>query len=307
MKKSQILKRILETLPLISLITLSVLLFSARTNFGLGLGDWFFRILTYSITIIYSGYFLVREKGHNLIRILLPLLAFIFAIYIFFLMSFGRGPEYGWDGHVLESSTIDNRNAVLPNFGDSQTKLLKESRFKGGDLIFQISKSSQSKAIQLATNSKYSHMGIIYEIDGEFFVYEAIQPVQITPIKEWIKRGENGHFVVKRLRNADKVLTDEVLAQMKDYGQQFIGKPYDIHFEWSDEKMYCSELVWKIYKNAANIEIGKLQKLSEFDLTHKIVKDKMKERYGSEIPLDEKVISPAAMFDSELLILVQQN
>ena len=112
---------------------------------------------------------------------------------------------------------------------------------------------------------------------------------------------------MKRIQNADQILTNEVLIQMKNYGQQFLGKSYDIHFEWSDEKMYCSELVWEIYKNAANIEIGKLQKLSEFDLTHKVVKDKMKERYGSNIPLEEKVISPAAMFDSDLLILVKHN
>ena len=33
--------------------------------------------------------------------------------------------------------------------------------FRSGDIIFQTSKSSQSKAIQIATNSKYSHMRII--------------------------------------------------------------------------------------------------------------------------------------------------
>ncbi|HRG10273.1 MAG TPA: peptidoglycan peptidase, partial [Cyclobacteriaceae bacterium] len=33
---------------------------------------------------------------------------------------------------------------------------------KSGDIIFQTSQSSQSKAIQLATRSEYSHMGIIY-------------------------------------------------------------------------------------------------------------------------------------------------
>jgi hypothetical protein len=35
--------------------------------------------------------------------------------------------------------------------------------FKNGDLIFQISTSGQSKAIQLATHSKYSHCGILYQ------------------------------------------------------------------------------------------------------------------------------------------------
>ena len=32
-----------------------------------------------------------------------------------------------------------------------------------GDIIFQNSNSSQSKAIELATKSKYTHMGIIFK------------------------------------------------------------------------------------------------------------------------------------------------
>jgi hypothetical protein len=178
---------------------------------------------------------------------------------------------------------------------------------KNGDVIFQTSKSSQSKAIQLATNSKYSHMGIIYENDGEYFVYEAVQPVKLTPLAEWIERGENGHYVIKRLENADQVLTSSTLTQMKQFGEQFKGKPYDIYFEWSDDKIYCSELVWKIYKEGANIEIGQLEQLSDFDLTNDIVKAKMKERYGENIPMDEKVISPASMFNSDKLITVKSN
>jgi hypothetical protein len=31
---------------------------------------------------------------------------------------------------------------------------------RAGDILFQTSKSAQSKAVQLATKSKYSHMGI---------------------------------------------------------------------------------------------------------------------------------------------------
>ena len=150
-------------------------------------------------------------------------------------------------------------------------------------------------------------MGIIYENDGKYFVYEAVQPVKLTPLKEWIDRGENGHYVVKRLKNADEILTPETLTKMKQIGEKFKGKPYDIYFEWTDDKIYCSELVWKIYKEATNIEIGKLEQLSDFDLTNEIVQTKMKERFGDNIPLNEKVISPSAMFDSEKLETIKKN
>jgi len=204
---------------------------------------------------------------------------------------------------ILISCGGNSKEEDTPRFVEN----LLKNEIQNGDIIFQTSKSSQSKAIQLATNSKYSHMGIIYENDGQFFVYEAVQPVKLTPLNEWINRGENGHYVIKRLENADQVLTSSTLTKMKQIGEQFKGKPYDIYFEWSDDKIYCSELVWKIYKQAADIEIGQLEKLSDFDLTNEIVQTKMKERYGDNIPRDEKVISPAAMFNSKKLITIEEK
>jgi len=150
-------------------------------------------------------------------------------------------------------------------------------------------------------------MGIIYEDQGKYFVYEAVQPVKLTPLTEWKKRGKNGHYVIKRLKNAEDVLSPAVISNMKEVGQQYLGKSYDIYFNWSDEKIYCSELVWKIYKEAADIEIGTLENLSDFDLSSDYVQSIMTERYGNNIPLDEKVISPAAMFNSSLLVTVEEN
>jgi hypothetical protein len=186
-------------------------------------------------------------------------------------------------------------------------QLVDKNEIKNGDLIFQTSLSGQSNAIQLATNSKYSHCGIVFSDNGQFYVFEAIQPVKTTPLDKWIARGKDGHFVIKRLKNANQVLTSETLQKMKQEGEKFKGKNYDLTFEWSDEKIYCSELVWKIYQRATGIAIGKLQKLSDFDLTNEIVKKKMKERYGNKIPTEEIVISPSAIFDSELLTTIKEN
>jgi len=176
-----------------------------------------------------------------------------------------------------------------------------------GDLIFQTSPSSLGKAIQLATHSKYSHVGIIYEQDGQFYVYEAIQPVSKAPLGEWIDRGVDDHYVIKRLKNANDVLTPEALTRMIAVGKRFEGKDYDGQFAWSDDRLYCSELVWKIYQEGAGIEIGQLQTLSSFDLSSELVKQKLEEHYGGNIPLDEPVISPEAMFQSPLLKTVDEG
>src|SRR5436309_10168280 len=86
-----------------------------------------------------------------------------------------------------------------------------EKLFRDGDIIFHQSSSNQSRAIQLATHSRYSHMGMVWRQDGRWFVYEAVQPVKMTPLAKWIARGAGEHFVVKRLRNR-AALTSAVLT-----------------------------------------------------------------------------------------------
>ncbi len=178
---------------------------------------------------------------------------------------------------------------------------------KDGDIIFQTSMSPQSTAIQRATHSPYSHMGIIFYQEGKPYVYEAIKTVRYTPLKKWIERGKGGHFVVKRLRDADRILTEDSIARLKKEARRYKGKPYDLTFEWTDDRMYCSELVWKIYKRALNIEIGKLQRLRDFDLADPVVRRKISERYGADIPLEERVISPGTMFNAPTLITVAEK
>lgn len=68
--------------------------------------------------------------------------------------------------------------------------------------------------------------------------------------------------------------------------------------------VFCSELVWKLYDRALNIHVGELQPLKDFNLADPVVKVKMRQRYGKRIPLNEPVISPAAMFQSPLLVTV---
>ena len=94
---------------------------------------------------------------------------------------------------------------------------------------------------------------------------------------------------------------------MKEVGEKYAGKDYDLYFEWSDSRIYCSELVWKMYKETLGLEIGELEKLGDFNLTDNSVKLKLKERYGDNIPKDELVISPASMFNSENLMTIFKN
>ena len=136
---------------------------------------------------------------------------------------------------------------------------------------------------------------------GSLNVLEASATVKYTPLDEWIVRGKDSRYVLKRL---GVPLTESQIEKLRTAAKPFEGRPYDLTFEWSDTKIYCSELVWKIYDRALGVRLGELQKLRDFDLSDAAVRTKMKQRYGEKVPLESPVISPASMFKAEELSTV---
>jgi uncharacterized protein YycO len=173
-----------------------------------------------------------------------------------------------------------------------------------GDIVFHTSTSAQSLAVQQATRSPLSHMGLVLIQGGQPVVLEAVQPVKYTPLKRWLERGKGGHHVIQRLH---RPLTKAEQAALHQRAQAYVGKPYDLTFEWSDDRIYCSELVWKLYRDALGIELAPLARLKAFDLTTSAVRAKLKERYGDQVPLDEPVIAPVAIHESRLLRVVARR
>jgi uncharacterized protein YycO len=171
-----------------------------------------------------------------------------------------------------------------------------------GDIIFQTSKSSQSTAIQLATKSPYSHVGIVYIQNGKPYVYEAISKVSLTPLDTWIRRGTDRNYTVMRLKNG---LSEKQLKSMKNVGETYKGYSYDLLFEWSDKKMYCSEVVWKIYKHGAGITLSRPQQMKDYHFDHPAVQSKLEERWKGEINWNEKIVAPSDIFESRKLLLVE--
>jgi hypothetical protein len=173
-----------------------------------------------------------------------------------------------------------------------------------GDIIFQESRSSQSEAIQRATGSKYSHMGMIVVKDGKTLVLEAVSPVRYTVLELWINKGDNRHYVVKRYQEDGNGLDEARRRRLVKEGEKYLGVLYDRWFGWSDDRQYCSELVYKVYQRALGIELAPLSRMRSFNLSDPAIKAKMKERYGDSPPLDELVIPPSALFDSGFLVTI---
>jgi hypothetical protein len=177
---------------------------------------------------------------------------------------------------------------------------------RDGDLVFLTSRSSQSAAVALATGSPLTHMGVVLLDRGRPVVLEAVEPVRLTPFDAWRHRGDGGQVEVRRLRDADRLLTPEAVARLRALGQSWLGRHYDLAFRWDDGRLYCSELVWKLYDRALGVRLGRLQRAGDLRLDSPEVQRQLRQRFGPRgFDPDEPVITPQAIFEDARLVPVE--
>ncbi|MFB1480226.1 YiiX/YebB-like N1pC/P60 family cysteine hydrolase [Corallococcus sp. RDP092CA] len=175
------------------------------------------------------------------------------------------------------------------------------AKVRTGDVVFQTSGSRQSKAIQAATHSPLSHVGLVEVTPEGVFVVEAVQPVKRTPFAQWRARGVKGRLLVMRPQGVDDAARARAVAEAKRH----LGKPYDALFGWGDEAMYCSELVRKAYAAGAGVEYGKLERLGALDVAG--LKQELAERYRGPVPLDLELVTPASLAADARLAVVYSD
>jgi Permuted papain-like amidase enzyme, YaeF/YiiX, C92 family len=155
-----------------------------------------------------------------------------------------------------------------------------------GDLLFQsLPHNEVIDAIEGASASPYSHCGVVVKTDNEWKVLEAVGPVKETPLAQWISQGREGKFAVQRLKPKFRIH----IPQMIEGARLYLGRPYDIQYELDDEKIYCSELIYKGWLHATRKPLGKLVKLGELNWQpHETII----RRIAGGLPLDRPMITP---------------
>jgi hypothetical protein len=172
-----------------------------------------------------------------------------------------------------------------------------------GDVVLQTSASPQSQALQLATDSPWTHTGLVFVRDGGVVVVEAVEPVRVVPLESWLDRGVDDRVVILRLGNLDPLdATGE--ARLWAAASQLVGRRYDPWFSWDDDRIYCSELVWKVYADALDLRLVEPRTLGSWNLSHPEVQALVSERYPSGLPVDEPAVSPSQLLESRLLQVV---
>lgn len=179
----------------------------------------------------------------------------------------------------------------------------KYERLQSGDIVFQYTGGEQGEAVEAATNSKYTHCGIVFEQDGQLYVLEAVQPVKVVTLDSFRKRSRIFH--ARRLKDQSK-LNAAAMEKGLTWGRKQIGKDYDPLFKWDDENLYCSELVWKIYKQSTGLELCETKTFKSYFLEKPVVRQVIQKRYGDvdNLPENEPVVAPSDLAASGLLIEV---
>lgn len=173
----------------------------------------------------------------------------------------------------------------------------KKTALEIGDIIFQTSQTNEGKFIETLTESTYSHIGVLVKKDKKWYVFEAEQKIQYTPIEEWVKRGLETHYIVKRLEDRKKYFTDTKEQEFIELCDDLLSKNVDKKYLWSDGEFYAAELVWKLYEKVLGIKAGKVKKISDYAIEDTKIKNEIKKRYQGGVPLNEDMVMPIDIFN----------
>lgn len=172
-----------------------------------------------------------------------------------------------------------------------------------GDFVFQsLPHGDLVDAIEGASHSKYSHVGLVIRKNNEWYVREAIGPVIDTPFNDWINRGRAKHgFDAYRLRQPLEALVPDLIKA----SEVFLGRPYDFRYRMDDDAIYCSELLYKSMLSASGLRLGKLQRLGELDW--RPYRATIEKYEGGKVPEDRLMITPKSLSQAAALYVVHQG
>lgn len=115
---------------------------------------------------------------------------------------------------------------------------------KSGDILLQPLHCWACNLIEAETKSEYSHIGVVTKVkDGVVYVGEAFLKVREIPLEEFNSKTQKG----LKLKVMRPYFSSPSLS--KNFDTFFKGLPYDSAYLWDDNKIYCSELLYKLFRS----------------------------------------------------------
>lgn len=228
---------------------------------------------------------------------------------IFLSILCGCNDQTNQDTAIINKNNTKKEQATKTGFDYSKFEL------KAGDILFQDSDCGPfCESIEKVTfgidGSKLSHVGMLIPNDkGGLIIIEAVTAGVIeTPLDSFFARSfdaeNNSKVVVGRIKQEHQQLIPKAI----DFAKTKLGLAYDDVFDISNNKYYCSELIYDSFKYANDDQpIFQLQKMTFKDpATNEIFL--IWENYFKElnipIPEGEDGLNPGGMSMSSYIDIV---
>lgn len=130
----------------------------------------------------------------------------------------------------------------------------ENAKIQSGDMILREGKGFISQAFRdfSKIDKHYSHAGVAYNLNGKIFVCHVVaaegnksDKIRLEPLESFCNPIENSSWAVYRT----EIKKEQIDQALLHYFHQKIS--FDLNFDLkSDDKMYCTELVYKIMTTA---------------------------------------------------------
>jgi hypothetical protein len=174
---------------------------------------------------------------------------------------------------------------------------LKSVELRNGDMIFRRGISIESQIVLMSDREcEYSHVGMIYFLEGKPSVIHSVpadsgddkEYIKLEPLEKFLAKDKASRFALYRLRSKVK---DEP-QKACEYAYDCYRKKYSFDNDYdlkSNSKLYCTELIWKAYKQAG------------IDLVENRIKS------IDFLMINKKMIMPGSIIQSKLLENIYSN
>ncbi len=249
---------------------------------------------------------------------------FIFAT-LFFLTMVSCNSRSGRDKHqtdsiqpqkladsnvsLLPEKTDAGGSAKFPSKGSDTIGMKTLPKVFNGDVLVQYRDDDFGKRMEVLSGSPFTHAGVIFkrERDGVWMVIEVLDSVRITPLREWTDRGGGKNIVLLRHKKYVEGLSKEETMRVREAFKKFKKCAADDWFAADDKAVCSSELVWKLYYNALNIELAPMRTFKSYERADGAVQKMLATHYGKNIPFEQKYITPVDFLNSPDMVKIYER
>jgi hypothetical protein len=176
-----------------------------------------------------------------------------------------------------------------------------------GDIIFISVHHLFYRRIAETSRSWESHVGILFHnSSGGWSVAQSTVPIaKITSLETFLRRSENGRFLVRRWRGG---LTHDQVQRLRAAAERRMGMLYDPGFRYDSPRIYCSKFIYDVFIEATGHPVGRLETFREvFDENPGAPLGFWRAWFLGRIPWDRRCVTTTSQLHSPSLFTVYDS